>query len=76
MKIADLVKKPGKASSWRGVKMGDAIHIFHCSTKMAVVHDGRLTQVSSGWGSMTDKCGMAKLRNGARANGLEFTQEI
>lgn len=76
MKIADLVKKPGKASTWRGVRMGEAIHIYHYSTKMAVAHDGRLTQVSNGWGSMSDKCGMARLRNGAIRHGLEFTQEI
>ena len=76
MKIADLVKKPGKASTWKSVRVGDALHIYHYAAKMAVAHNGRLTQVSEGWGSMSDKCGMARLRNGARIHGLEFSQDL
>lgn len=70
MSISDLVKKSGKASSWRSVKVGDGFHIYHYATLMAEVSDGTLTQVSEGWGSMSDKCGMAKLRRGAVAAGL------
>jgi hypothetical protein len=69
MKIQDLATKPFRrtntlhASSWRAVKVNDTErHIYHYSTLMAVVADGRLTQVSEGWGSMSDKCGMARLR--------------
>lgn len=70
--ISDLVTLEGKASSWRSVRVGDSLYIYHYQTNMAVVHDGRLTQVSEGWGSSSDKCGMAKLRTGARKAGLEI----
>ncbi len=74
--ISDLVTLEGKASSWRSVRVGDSLYIYHYSTLMAVVHDGRLTQVSEGfsegWRSKSDKCGMAKLRTGARKAGLEI----
>ena len=70
VKISDLVSKSGKASSWRSEKVGDGFRIYHYATLMAEVSDGTLTQVSDGWGSMSDKCGMNKLRHGARLAGL------
>lgn len=70
--ISDLVTLEGKASSWRSVNAGGAMLIYHYSTLMAEVRDERLTQVSEGWGSPSDKCGMAKLRTGARKAGLEI----
>lgn len=70
-RIAHLVTREGRASSWSSVKADDGtMLIFHYSTQMAEVRDGKLTQVSQGWGSMTDKCGMARLRAGALAEGL------
>lgn len=69
MKIQDLATKPFKrtntlhASSWRAVKVTDTErHIYHYATLMAVVANGEMTQVSEGRGSMSDKCGMARLR--------------
>ena len=66
--MSDLVTKPVKAgrsfkaSSWRAVDIdGDTRHIYHYSTLMAELRNGELTQVSQGWGSMSDKCGMTKL---------------
>lgn len=68
--MSDLVTKPVKAgrsfkaSSWRAVDIdGDTRHIYHYSTLMAELRNGELTQVSQGWGSMSDKCGMTKLRS-------------
>jgi hypothetical protein len=68
--MAELVTKPVKAgcsfkaSSWRAVDIdGDTRHIYHYSTLMAELVKGELTQVSEGWGSMSDKCGMSKLRS-------------
>jgi hypothetical protein len=68
--MAELVTRPlkagrsFKASSWRAVDIdGDTRHIYHYSTLMAELRNGELTQVSEGWGSMTDKCGMTKLRS-------------
>jgi hypothetical protein len=52
------------------------MHIFHYSTLMAEVTPSALVQVSSGWGSMSDKCGMRKLINEAQKLGLEFHKEI
>lgn len=73
--IAHLVTRTGRASSWRSVRDSDgAILIFHYSTLMAEVRDGALTQVSWGWGSMSDKCGLAKLRRGAMSAGLDIRQ--
>lgn len=67
--MSDLVTKPVKAgrsfkaSSWRAVDIdGDTRHIYHYSTLMAELRNGELTQVSQGWGSRSDKCGMTKLR--------------
>ena len=62
----------GRASSWRSVRVGDSLHIYHYSTKMAVVANRKLIQVSEGWGSMSDKCGMAKLRRGAQLAGIDY----
>ena len=70
MKISDLVSKTGKASSWQSVRYGEGLSIYHYSTLMAIVQDGTFSQVSEGWGSQSDKCGMNKLRTGARKAGL------
>ena len=71
--MAELVTKPVKAgrsfkaSSWRAVDIdNNTRHIYHYSTLMAELSNGELTQVSEGWGSMTDKCGMTKLRSALR----------
>lgn len=68
--MSDLVTKPikagrsFKASSWRAVDIdGDTRHIYHHSTLMAELRNGELEQVSQGRGSMSDKCGMTKLRS-------------
>ena len=68
--LADLATKPVKAgrsfraASWRAVDIDENTrHIYHYSTLMAELTKGELTQVSEGWGSMTDKCGMTKLRS-------------
>ena len=70
--ISDLVTLEGKASSWRSINTGGGMVIYHYSTVMAEVRDGRYNQLSEGWGSTSDKCGMAKLRTGARKAGLEM----
>ncbi len=74
--IGDLVTLEGSASSWRSVKAGDTMYIYHYSTLMAEVSDTELVQVSLGWGSMSDKCGLAKLRASALRNGLDTRVEI
>lgn len=82
MRIENLVSDPIKggrtlkASSWRALMNGDNSErlIYHYSTLMAVVKDGTLTQVSDGWGSMSDKHGMGKLRKGARFAGLNIAE--
>lgn len=60
-----------KASSWRAIQI-DAKHrqIWHYSTLMAELKDGNFCQVSNGWGSMSDKQGMNKLRRGVREKGF------
>ena len=68
--ISDLVTMQGRASSWRSEKTESGMAIYHYSTLMAVVENGALVQVSQGWGSMSDKCGMSKLRSGALKAGL------
>jgi hypothetical protein len=72
-KLADLATKPVKAgrsfkaSSWRAVDIdGDTRHIYHYATLMAELTKGELTQVSEGWGSVSDKQGMGKIRNALR----------
>ena len=75
-KISDLVTLEGNASSWRAIKAGDTMCIYHYSTLMAEVRDGALVQVSLGWGSNSDNQGLCKLRNGARLAGLETLVEI
>jgi UDP-3-O-[3-hydroxymyristoyl] glucosamine N-acyltransferase len=74
--IGDLVTLTGKASSWRSARVGDTVLIYHYSTLMAEVREGALVQVSVGWGSMTDKCGMAKLRRAATQAGLDIRSEV
>lgn len=69
-RIEHLATRTGRASSWRSVRVGDALHIYHYATLMAEVRNGVLTQVSEGWGSMSDKHGMGKLRKGAIAAGV------
>jgi hypothetical protein len=68
--ISDLVTLQGKASSWRSVRTDTGMDIYHYSTLMAQVENGTLVQVSQGWGSMSDKCGMSKLRSGALKAGI------
>lgn len=73
--IAHLVTREGRASSWRAIRSTDdtiTMFIYHYSTLMAEVRDGVFTQVSEGWGSMSDKCGLAKLRRGAVEAGYEI----
>jgi hypothetical protein len=74
--IGDLVTLEGRASSWQCVNTGATMEIYHYNTRMAVVENGTLTQVSRGWGSMTDKCGMAKLRKAAFSAGLAVAENI
>jgi len=76
-KLADLATKPVKAgrsfkaSSWRAVDIDENTrHIYHYSTLMAELTKGELTQVSEGWGSMSDKQGMGKIRNALRKASL------
>lgn len=69
-RIEHLVTREGRASSWRSVNVDGVMMIYHYATLMAEVANGTLTQVSEGWGSMTDKCGMAKLRRGAISAGV------
>ncbi len=76
MKIADLLTREGHASSWQAVNAGGVQCIYHYSTLMVEVSNGEAVQVSEGWGSMTDKCGMAKIRQQAQRLGLEFRKEI
>lgn len=73
--IAHLVTREGRASSWRAVRSTDGtMFIYHYATLMAEVRDNTFTQVSWGWGSMSDKCGLAKLRRGAIQAGYEIQQ--
>jgi hypothetical protein len=74
--IGDLVTLEGRAASWQCVNTGATMEIYHYNTRMAVVENGTLTQVSRGWGSMTDKCGMAKLRKAAISAGLQVAENI
>lgn len=69
MRIQDLATKPFprtgvlKASTWKAIKVSDSVrHIYHYNALMAEVSGDTLTQVGEGWGSMSDKCGMARLR--------------
>lgn len=71
MKLTELVTKKittgktVKASSWRAVQI-DENHrqIWHYSTLMAQIVNGEFCQVSKGWGSVSDKKGLFKLRKG------------
>lgn len=65
-----------RASSWRAYDVEGERHIYHYNALMAVVSDRKVTQVGSGWGSMTDKCGMARIRKGASKAGYEFASEV
>jgi hypothetical protein len=76
MKIQELATVPlrngktVKASSWRAVEVEGVRQIWHYSTLMAEIANGTLTQVSNGWGSMSDKQGMGKIRKGCRLAGI------
>lgn len=59
-----------KASSWYAHQRGEVREIWHYSTLMALVYDGKIQKVSDGWGSVSDKCGWRKLSNAALAAGL------
>jgi len=76
MKISDLITKEiktgktVKASTWRATQTSDSRReIWHYSTLMAVLENGTFAQVSEGWGSMSDKCGLARLRRGVAQKG-------
>lgn len=80
MKIANLITnemKTGRtlrASSWRAVQVSDTRReIWHYATLMAVIEGKTFQQVSEGWGSMSDKHGMGKLRRGVAAKGYTET---
>lgn len=63
-----------KASSWRAVQVSDTRReIWHYSTLMAVLNGNEFQQVSNGWGSVSDKCGMNKLRRGVAQKGYTET---
>ena len=63
-----------KASSWRAVQVTDKVReIWHYSTLMARLAGGTFSQVSKGWGSRSDACGMSKLRKGVRQKGYAET---
>ena len=71
-KISDLITLEGEASSWRSVNTGGTMFIYHYSTLMAEVRDGKFYLVSDGWGSSSDKQGVSKLRRGALMAGVEL----
>jgi len=80
MKITNLITneiKTGrtlKASSWRAVQVSDSRReIWHYATLMAVLNGSNFQQVSEGWGSMSDKHGMGKLRRGVALKGYTET---
>ena len=80
MKITNLITneiktgKTLKASSWRAVQVTDKVReIWHYSTLMATLEGDTFKQVSQGWGSMSDKHGMGKLRRGVREKGYTET---
>jgi len=76
MKIQDLITKEiktgktVKASSWRAVQIDKSYRqIWHYGTMMAELTNGEFCQVSKGWGSVSDKKGLSKLRQGATSKG-------
>lgn len=80
MKITNLITneiKTGRtihASSWRAVQVSDdRREIWHYATLMAVLNGKEFQQVSNGWGSMSDKHGMGKLRKGVAEKGYTET---
>jgi hypothetical protein len=80
MKITNLITneirtgRTLKASSWRAVQVSDSRReIWHYSTMMAVLDGQTFQQVSNGWGSMSDKHGMNKLRKGVAQKGYTET---
>ena len=76
MKIQELITKEiktgktVKASSWRAVQI-DKTHrqIWHYSTMMAELTNDEFCQVSNGHGSVSDKRGLHKLRQGVTQKG-------
>jgi hypothetical protein len=80
MKITNLITneirtgRTVKASSWRAVQVSDTRReIWHYATLMAVLDGATFQQVSEGWGSMSDKHGMGKLRRGVIQKGYTET---
>lgn len=48
----------------------DGVYVFHHSTLMFIVnHDNKVTPVSCGWQSMTDKCGVRKILRNVNGQG-------
>lgn len=79
MNITNLITneiKPGKtlkASSWRAEQVSKTRReIWHYSTLMATLEGKTFTQVSRGWGSISDGQGLSKLRKGVRLK--EYTE--
>ena len=80
MKIQDLITKEigsgktVKASSWRAVQIDKTYRqIWHYNTMMAELANGEFCQVSNGHGSVSDKKGLYKLRQGVtQKNYLEL----
>ena len=49
--------------NWTSQDLDDITrYIYHRGTHMVTIYQGCYFQVSEGWGSMTDKCGLAKIR--------------
>lgn len=75
MKLSELITKQiktgntvraGHNGAWRAVQVADdKREIWHYGTLMALANDGTLVQVSAGWGSVSDKAGMRKMRAAA-----------
>ena len=81
MNITNLITneiKPGKtikASSWRAEQVSKTRReIWHYSTLMATLEGKTFTQVSRGWGSVSDGKGLSKLRTGVRLKNYKEAQ--
>jgi hypothetical protein len=78
MSIGDLVTSPLPRSGtlragrgWRAFDVDGERQIWHYGAHMASVRENYLHVLLNGaWGSMSDKCGMTKIRNRARIAGL------
>jgi hypothetical protein len=81
MNITNLITnkmKPGstlKASSWRAEQVSKTRReIWHYATLMATLEGKTFTQVSRGWGSVSDGKGLSKLRAGVRSKNYKEAQ--